>query len=247
MDPMGYGYNDGFVPIWKMVNWYEFLKCQAVRIVWFDLKMLVTNQWIWVVEVVSSIRLIRQESHIPGAKSEVSPRNNTKLPNIGSFWGHTSHTHDGSVCMVYMVCHLPSIYPSHVSINLPYNWIRHGIHHVETRPYSLVIRINHRPVPAVHGSPGSPRPTPRSVGECLLEMWLVPKNLPWHPSPIKRLFFEPRKGDPGWESKRYEKMIETNKWIQMMQCRCMGATCTGQIVDSELEMFRILFLLPWNS
>ena len=25
-------------------------------------------------------------------------------------------THDGSVCMTYMVCHLPSIYPSHVSI-----------------------------------------------------------------------------------------------------------------------------------
>ena len=30
------------------------------------------------------------------------------------------HTHDGSVCMLYMVCHLPSIYPSYVSINLPY-------------------------------------------------------------------------------------------------------------------------------
>ena len=33
----------------------------------------------------------------------------------------------GSVCKPYMVCHLPSIYPSHVSINLPYDWIRHGI------------------------------------------------------------------------------------------------------------------------
>ena len=27
-----------------------------------------------------------------------------------------SIAHDGSVCMVYMVSHLPSIYPSHVSI-----------------------------------------------------------------------------------------------------------------------------------
>ena len=32
----------------------------------------------------------------------------------------------GSVCMPYMVCHLPSIYPSHVGIYIPYIRIRHG-------------------------------------------------------------------------------------------------------------------------
>ena len=37
-------------------------------------------------------------------------------------------THDGSVCMPYMVCHLPSIYPRYVSINLPYGSVLgHGI------------------------------------------------------------------------------------------------------------------------
>ena len=35
-------------------------------------------------------------------------------------------SHRIHVCMPYMVCHLPSIYPSFVSINLPYDWIRHG-------------------------------------------------------------------------------------------------------------------------
>ena len=33
-------------------------------------------------------------------------------------------THAGSVCMLYMVSHLPSIYPSHVSIYMPYIAIR---------------------------------------------------------------------------------------------------------------------------
>ena len=39
---------------------------------------------------------------------------------------HWNHHPIGSVCMPYMVCHLPSIYPSFVSINLPYmdpSWV----------------------------------------------------------------------------------------------------------------------------
>ena len=33
---------------------------------------------------------------------------------------HVKYSHRIHVCMPYMVCHLPSIYPSHVSICLPY-------------------------------------------------------------------------------------------------------------------------------
>ena len=34
----------------------------------------------------------------------------------------------GSMVLLYMLTWIPSIYPSHVSINIPTPWIRHGLY-----------------------------------------------------------------------------------------------------------------------
>ena len=74
--------------------------------------------------------------------------------------------HDGSVCMPYMVCHLPSIYPSHVSINLP---LTYGSVMGTGEEYSPIFSISqptgvlntapmcHGPVTWVHMRHGRPR------------------------------------------------------------------------------------------
>ena len=51
----------------------------------------------------------------------------TKIVVFSSFW---KIPNPWDPCMVYMVTWIPSIYPSHVSINIPAPWIRHGLSYI---------------------------------------------------------------------------------------------------------------------
>ena len=73
------------------------------------------------ITMFSFFRWNRWNHHIPLMFLQFSQVFFPYVPlNVPLFPSWISLSHDGSVCMPYMVCHLPSIYPNHVSINLPY-------------------------------------------------------------------------------------------------------------------------------